>query len=252
VKKLIFGLYLLSLPACVIKPVPTEVGNPKWGLEVVWHGQSCFSLKDSVERTVVIDPFDDSVGYGHLIEYADALLITHHHFDHDNRSAVKARAKVLDVVQSTGTQTVAGGLQVTGIASAHDKEGGQINGPNIIYLFVLGGLRCVHMGDVGTPELTNFEKSMIGKVDVLFLPVGGVTTVNAEEAKQLVDELKPSVVFPMHYGNIRFYPLDSVDRFAALFPKEQVRRLDTSHVRLHQSDLTDTPVVYILRPTSNN
>ena len=47
----------------------------------------------------------------------------------------------------------------------HDKEGGQINGPNIIYLFVIGGLRCVHMGDVGTPVLTDFDKKMIGKVD---------------------------------------------------------------------------------------
>ncbi len=252
VRIFIFGLCWIWLAGCVIKALPLEPGNPKWGLDITWHGHSCFTLKDSVDRTIVIDPFDDSVGYGHLSEFADAVLITHHHFDHDYRAGVHPRMKLLDTVQSTGTVTVAVGLQVTGLPSVHDKEGGQINGLNTIYLFVMGGLRCVHMGDVGTPELTDFEKKMIGKVDVLFVPVGGVTTVNAEEAKQIVDELKPSVVFPMHYGNIRFYPLDSVDRFTALFPKEQVRTVDANHIRLHETDLTDKPVVYILQATSNN
>lgn len=209
-------------------------------------------LKDSVDRTIVIDPFDDSVGYGRLLTYGDAVLITHHHFDHDFRAGVRPRLKVLDTVQSTGTVTVASGLQVTGVPSFHDNENGQINGPNIIYLFVMGGLRCVHMGDVGTTELSEFDKKMIGKVDVLFIPVGGVTTVDAKEAKKLVDELKPSVVFPMHYGDIRFYPLDSVEKFTALFPKDQVQRLDSSHVRLREADLTDKPIVYVLQPTANN
>jgi len=251
VKKLFVASLLAALAGCIIKPLPSGVGNPKWGLDVTWHGHSCFMLKDSVDRTVVIDPFDDSVGYGHLVTYADALLITHHHFDHDYRAGVRPRLKNMDVVQSTGTVTVASGLQITGIPSVHDKEGGQINGPNIIYLFVLGGLRCVHLGDVGTSDLTDFEKNMIGKVDVLFIPVGGVTTINAVEAKRMVDELHPSVVFPMHYGNIRFYPLDSVERFTALFPKDQVHVLDANHVRLHAADLTDKPAVYVLQSTTN-
>jgi L-ascorbate metabolism protein UlaG (beta-lactamase superfamily) len=243
---------MLIFTGCVVKPLPMTTGNPKWGLDVTWNGQSCFTLKDSVDRTVVIDPFDDTVGYGTLRVFADALFITHHHFDHDNRRAVRPRLKNVDVMESTGTMTVANGLQVTGLASAHDKENGAINGPNTIFLFVIGGLRCVHMGDVGTPVLTDFEKKMIGKVDILFIPVGGVTTLNAQEAKQVVDELKPSIVFPMHYGNIRFYPLDPVERFTALFPKTQVQTLDSDHVRVRESDLTDKPVVYILHPTSNN
>ncbi len=250
-RKLLFCFGVL-LAACAVKLLPLEVGNPKWGLEVLWHGQSCFTLKDSVDRTVSIDPFDDTVGYGRISLFSDALLITHHHFDHDYRPAVHPRAKTVDVVESTGTTTVAMGLQVTGLPSAHDKEDGAINGPNIIYLFVMGGLRCVHLGDVGTPELNDYDKKMIGKVDVLFIPVGGVTTINAEEAKQMVDELHPSIVFPMHYGNIRFYPLDPVERFTALFPKDQVRIVDATHIRLHETDLTDKPVVYILQPTSVN
>jgi L-ascorbate metabolism protein UlaG (beta-lactamase superfamily) len=249
------GMIMAAIPlmsGCAIKHLAPEVGNPKWGLDITWHGQSCFTFKDSVERTVVIDPFEDTVGYGRLKLYADALLISHDHFDHDNRAAVRPRATQVDVMESTGTITVAAGLQVTGLPSVHDKANGEIHGPNRIYLFVMGGLRCVHLGDIASPTLTDYDKKMIGKVDVLLLPVGGVTTIAAEEAKQVVDELKPAVVIPMHYGNIRFYPLDPVDHFLKLFPKGQVRYNDGAHLRIRESDLTDGPVVYILNPTSKN
>jgi len=93
---------LVFVVGCAVKPLPLEMGNPKWGLEVTWHGHSCFTLEDSVGRTLVIDPFDETVGYGRIKLLADALLITHHHFDHDNRRAVKPRLKDLDVVDSTG------------------------------------------------------------------------------------------------------------------------------------------------------
>ena len=246
------ALAALAFVGCAVKPLPSDLGNPKWGVDITWHGHSCFTLEDSVGRTVTIDPFDETVGYGRLSLAADALLITHGHFDHSFRPAVKARAKDIDVVdRSTGTSTVAAGLVVTGISSAHDPEGGQVSGPNTMFLFQLGGLRCLHMGDLGSPKLTDFQRKLIGQVDVLFIPVGGVTTLGPRQAKALVDEIKPGAVFPMHYGDIRFYRLESVEAFAALFPPASLRRED-GPVRVRPTDLTDTPIVYILRPHARN
>lgn len=245
-------IFALLFSACAVKKLSFDLGNPKWGLDVTWHGHSCFTLEDSVGRTVVIDPFDETVGYGRINLRADALFITHNHFDHNNRRAVKPRLQDIDLAFSTGTATVASGLQVTGLPAAHDKEEGQINGPNSIYIFVMGGLRCVHLGDIGTPVLTDFQKKMIGKVDVLFVPVGGITTTDAAEAKKLVDELNPSVVFPMHYGDIRFFRLRSIEEFTQLFSVDQIRNLNDAHVRVRESDLTDKPVVYILTATPKN
>jgi L-ascorbate metabolism protein UlaG (beta-lactamase superfamily) len=242
----------LVVAGCAVKKIPPEMGNPKFGIDVTWHGHSCFSLRDSVDRTIVIDPFDETVGYGRLRLYADALLITHDHFDHNNRAAVHARLASIDLVDSTGTATVANGVLVTGIAAAHDNEQGQINGPDTFYAFQFGGLRCLHMGDVGQSSLTEFQKKMIGRVDVLFIPVGGATTIDARQAKAFVEELKPGAVFPMHYGDIRFYKLASVEDFASLFAADQVRRLDSSSVRIRAADLTDRPIVYILSSQNRN
>lgn len=237
---------------CAVKSLPSELGSARHGIDITWHGHSCFTIKDSVERTVVIDPFDSTVGYGQLKLFADALLITHPHFDHDFRAAVRARGPSIELVNSSGTANVAAGLIVTGIPAAHDAEQGQIHGPTTMYAFQMGGLRCLHLGDIGQLRLTDFQRKMIGAVDVLFVPVGGVTTIGPREAKKLVDELKPGAVFPMHHGDIRFFKLESVESFIRLFPPEQVRRMGGSTVRVRASDLTDRPIVYILSPSNRN
>lgn len=244
------GIFLFS--SCLPKPLPTKEGDIDWGVDITWHGHSCFSLTDSIGRTVVIDPFDDTVGYGDLNLRADALLITHDHFDHNNKRAVRARLNSFDTVESTGTWTVAGGLKVFGISSNHDMANGDIHGKNNIYVFSLGGLRFAHFGDFGQKNLSKEQLEAIGNIDVLFIPVGGVTTIDAPRASQIVQELKPKAVFPMHYGNTRFYPLNSVEQFKILFSKEQLINLTQSGIRLRKAQLTDPLSVYTLIPTPRN
>lgn len=246
------GVALLILSACVPLSLPLESGNPKWGVDVIWHGHSCFSLRDSIGRTIVIDPFDETVGYGRLNLRADVVLVTHHHFDHDHFRAVRARGKTLDLVESTGTVSVAVGLNVLGIQSYHDNEKGTVHGMNTIYKFSLGGLNIVHLGDLGQDVLTSQQIGQIGAVDVLFVPVGGVTSLDAAQAKKVVELLKPAAVFPMHYGDIRFYRLAPVAAFLSLFDEKDRRVLTESSVRLRQTDRQDKPVVYTLTSTQTN
>ena len=165
---------------------------------------------------------------------------------------MRSRARQLDLVDSSGTVSVAVGVEVTGIPTDHDNEHGTINGANLMYKFTLGGLRFVHMGDFGQDALTPAQREAIGPVDVLFIPVGGVTTIDAGRARALVDELKPSVVFPMHYGDIRFYRLAPVATFLSYFPDNQKKNVDGSSVRLRRSDLTPQNVVYKLLSTNRN
>lgn len=231
--------------------LPKEPGNPDWGVQVTWHGHSCFTLRDSLGRTLVIDPFDETVGYGRLSLRADGLLITHNHFDHNYRPAVKPRGRQLDVMDSTGTFETAG-VWTTGIDSDHDDEAGAINGPNRIFVFEFGGLRIAHFGDIGKTPLTAEQRRQLGAVDAMFLPVGGFVTIDANEAKRLVDSLAPAFVFPMHYGDVRFFKLDPVEAFTSLFDEEQKVVVDDSTLRLRRADRPARPMIYILRPTPKN
>jgi len=41
---------------------------------------------------------------------------------------------------------------------------------------------------------------------VLMVPVGGVFTVTASQAVQVINEIEPSIVIPMHYGRSELNP----------------------------------------------
>jgi hypothetical protein len=66
-------------------------------------------------------------------------------------------------------------------------------------LFNLDGVKAAFLGDLGVYE----EKELISKlygVDILFIPIGGKYTIDAEGALQYVKLIKPKTVIPMHYS----------------------------------------------------
>lgn len=202
---------------------------------------------------IVLDPFDDTVGYDRIRLRADGLLITHNHFDHNFIKAVRPHRRAYDLVRTTGTVQVAGDITVTGIPSFHDNENGEINGPNIIFVFEMGGLRVAHLGDIGQDCLSPVQLSRMGHVDVLFIPVGGVTTIGPKKAKEYVDRIKPAFVFPMHYGDIRFFKLADVAEFTGLFPRNRVTIVDGSSVRLRRDRMPENgPQIFVLKPAKFN
>ena len=68
-----------------------------------------------------------------------------------------------------------------------------------MFVLEVGGLRIAHLGDLGHP-LNEEQLAAIGSVDVLLVPVGGVTTIDARQATRVVDQLRPRLlVIPMHY-----------------------------------------------------
>lgn len=252
-KGVAYGAALALLQAgCISKQIPLGMGDPAVGVTVRWHGQSSVSIEDSVGRVVTIDPFDETVGYDVPSLRADAVLVTHDHFDHANLRIVRRRAGAFDIVEGTGTKTVAGDLSVQGIPSAHDAEDGALHGPNTIFAFTMGGLRIVHLGDIGQPALTPYQRSVIGEVDILFVPVGGFVTIGPIQAKAIVEQLRPGAVFPLHHGDIRFYKLAPVSDFTALFPPAQVVAPDAPSVQLKKSDLAPPVDVYVLKPSDTN
>jgi L-ascorbate metabolism protein UlaG (beta-lactamase superfamily) len=70
-----------------------------------------------------------------------------------------------------------------------------------------------HLGDLGHVLNTEQVEEM-ENVDVLLLPVGGVSTINATMAAEVVRQLEPKVVVPMHYKTEALKRgLEPVDRF---------------------------------------
>jgi L-ascorbate metabolism protein UlaG (beta-lactamase superfamily) len=202
-------------------------------MQVRWHGQSAFALIGAAQ-SVFIDPFgamDSARARGMTWNYpaivdatADLLLVTHEHGDHN---AVQVVGGVKQTVRSSaGTfDTPIGPL--VGIASEHDNVAGTKRGANVIYVFSIGGIRVCHMGDFGQAELRAEQSEAIGHVDLLFVPVGGMATIDGRAAAELVERLDPSWVVPMHYRTPAISFLETVDGFLGAV-KGEVVALDRS------------------------
>jgi L-ascorbate metabolism protein UlaG (beta-lactamase superfamily) len=88
---------------------------------------------------------------------------------------------------------------VRDVASFHDSVQGTERGENALWLAELDGLRVLHMGDFGQHQLTAEQLAEIGQPDVLMIPVGGTFTIDAATAHNIIDQLQPALVIPMHY-----------------------------------------------------
>jgi L-ascorbate metabolism protein UlaG (beta-lactamase superfamily) len=184
-------------------------------MQIRWYGQSAFALEDG-GTTVFIDPFGDTSGLaerGLQFEYpaidgveADLLLVTHEHGDHNGVGAIGGNPKTIRSTAGTFDDVVA-------IASEHDDVAGTKRGPNTIFCFTLGGARICHLGDLGQTGLRHEQRAAVGEVDILFVPVGGGPTIGGERAADVVRELAPRVVVPMHYRTAAVNFLDPPDAF---------------------------------------
>lgn len=167
-------------------------------MEIIYLGHSSFRIKGK-KNIIVTDPYDESVGFKMPRVSADIVTVSHHHQDHNNASVVKGTTKRKEpfVVDGPGEYEI-GGVSIFGIACDHDKSSGAKRGENTAYLINLDGLRLAHLGDLGH-KLNETQLEELNGVDVLFIPVGGTYTIDDNEAIEVIGQIEPLVVIPMHY-----------------------------------------------------
>ncbi|AWR98800.1 MBL fold metallo-hydrolase [Metallosphaera hakonensis] len=167
----------------------------------------------SIDDKIVIDPHDGgSIGLPRpSLGKADLVLITHDHFDHNAFQILESK----DVRVSLTNSLTYLDYRIESLQANHDRNGGKSRGKTSIYIIRKGSLSFTHMGDIGEFPKESLLKSLTA--DFLALPVGGIITIDHKEAHEIVKELKPSVIIPLHYwvkGHLM--PIDPPDPFLDL------------------------------------
>jgi L-ascorbate metabolism protein UlaG (beta-lactamase superfamily) len=211
----------------------------------LWHGHSCFELQGK-SVTIVIDPFK-GIGIPEPKAAADIVLVSHSHRDHNNvKPVLGSEGQVLE--NFVGSKEVKD-VTVKGVAAFHDNAMGSRRGKNSIYAFGLDGIQFCHLGDLGH-ELPSSTVDDLGKVDVLFVPVGGFFTIGPETATKVCDQLKPKMILPMHYrmpglrARVMFGFLKTVDDF--LKGKNNVERIKGASVNIDENELPKETKIIVL------
>jgi len=167
-------------------------------MEITWLGHSCFLISGK-EKTIITDPCHPDLGY--RLGELEADIVTLSHF-HPGHSYIEAIVNDPRQVKSPGEYEI-GGTFITGVASFHDNKKGDLRGKNTIYIIEMDDITLCHLGDLGHP-LDPHSIEEIGDVDILFLPVGEVSTISLDTAVEIVRQLEPPIVIPMHYKTEAF------------------------------------------------
>jgi L-ascorbate metabolism protein UlaG (beta-lactamase superfamily) len=177
-------------------------------MEITWLGHSCFLIRGK-EETIITDPCHPDLGYRLGEPKADIVTLSHSHPGHNYIEGVANDPKQ---IKSPGEYEI-GGTFITGLASFHDNRKGDLRGKNTIYIIEMDGITLCHLGDLGHPLDPHLIEE-IGDIDILFLPVGEVSTMPIDTAVEVVRQLEPPIVIPMHYKTEAFTGnLSLVDKF---------------------------------------
>jgi L-ascorbate metabolism protein UlaG (beta-lactamase superfamily) len=177
-------------------------------LDVTWLGHGCFRLRGR-SAAVVTDPYPPAIGLKLARMDADLVTVSHAHENHNFTQVVRDGAYE---IHGPGEYEVAG-VSVIGVPTFHDADKGATHGRNTVYLIEIDDMRVCHLGDLGH-KLDDAEAEAIASPDVLLVPVGGRTAMNAAQAAEVVRQLEPRYVVPMHYAipGLKL-ELDTIDRF---------------------------------------
>ncbi len=177
--------------------------------QIHWLGHDAFLIAG--RRVIYIDPYKIEFAG----EVADIILITHDHPDHCSPDDVKWLRKGETVIVMPPScadkfkgdvRTVKPGdtLTIKGVTidvvpaynigkPFHPREAGGVG----YIVTTVEGIRIYHAGDTDLiPEMEQV------KADVALLPVGGIYTMDAGEAAQAANKIKPKLAIPMHWGTV--------------------------------------------------
>lgn len=198
-------------------------------IQVLYHS----SIRINKEKIIYIDPFKINKNYND----ADIIFITHDHYDHyseeDIDKVINENTTII-IPEELLTKLLRKGINKNAIITVepnknymlqgikfetipayntnktfHPKENGWVG-----YIITINNVRYYIAGDT---DITDENQKV--KCDVAFVPVGGTYTMDFKEAASLINEIKPKIAIPIHYGSVVGTEKDAIDFIKLLHPE---------------------------------
>jgi len=214
-------------------------------MNITWYGHSCFKIQTKPHRgsediTIFTDPFDKRIGLRPPQGNANIITISHSHYDHNNATALKGEPSIIDAPGEYSIKNI----QIEGVDSFHDKKEGSERGRNAIFIIKSEDLKICHLGDLGH-ILSEDQVEKIGDIDVLMIPVGGKYTISPKEAENVVSQLEPKIILPMHYKikDLKIEGLEDEKRFCAEIGISVEKNVSKLNIRKKDLDEMENKII---------
>ncbi|MBB3934200.1 MBL fold metallo-hydrolase [Aureimonas phyllosphaerae] len=226
-------------------------------MKITFYAHASFRL-EADGLAVVTDPYTPGPGqsgFDPIDEPADIVLMSSatDRF-HSDPSHVLGEPVVVNTLELPSEGTVVKGLAVRAFPTyeslTFDFRAASNRDPdaNALYLFELGGIRVLHMGDVGNPIADDQLDALAGQVDLLLALTGEHATIALDDLDRAIERIRPGAIIPMHYYSARgVLAIEPVERFLDRFPSGRVHRVGASSMELTRDMLRpEAPPVFVL------
>ena len=200
-------------------------------IRIDFYGHSCFKVAYE-DVSAVFDPYENNNVPGLTLPAgitATNVYCSHEHGDHNARHLVN--------------ETTAEGdpFKAEFLTVPHDDKGGALRGMNKITILHAGTCKVVHMGDIGRLPLADEYEALKG-TDVLMIPTGGHFTIDAKQAKEIVDTIRPKLTILMHFrkGAVGYGVIADFETVKESFP--EVKELDESCISFDEADVPEAVI----------
>lgn len=190
---------------------------------------------------VITDPYTPAKsGFEPIHEAADLVIMSSRTDDfHSDPSHIEGSPTVVNALELPPEGAVVCGIPIRGFEAYESRtfdyqgELGRDPDANALYHFSLGGLRVLHMGDLGNSVNPAHLAALAGQVDILLALTGEHATIALDDLDEAIGAIRPRMVIPMHYWHERgVLKIEKVDQFLKRFPVPQVTRLETSEFEI--------------------
>ena len=222
-------------------------------MHIIWQGQFCFQIVTALRKekepiSIVVDPVDRGTGLKPSVLKPDILLVTHDYFDGDNKRWDKIKGEPFLI-------TIPGEYELKDVFLQGILADGKRKGENIIFVIEAEGIRVCHLGGLNQSELTPDQLDAMGVVDILFVPVGGVNTIDGSQALKIVNQIEPKIVIPMYFQIPHFTlsqksggrtKLDGLDKFLKAIGRKSIE--SQPKLLIKKKDLPQETKIIVLEP----
>lgn len=226
-------------------------------MKITFYAHASFRVEGASEAgalvSLVTDPYTPGPAVSNFAPIAEAadLVIMSSATDrfHSDPSHVTGNPVVVNAVEVPVEGVMAVGVPIRAYPTMESLtwDYGRDPDANAMYSFVLDGLRCLHMGDIGNPVPEEHLTALAGQVDVLFALTGANATIALDDLDDAIRRIGPRVVIPMHYfhpqGRLKILP---VDDFLARYPAVMVTRVAGTTLELTPETLPPTLRIFVL------
>lgn len=212
---------------------------------VRWYGHAFIYIVNSTGVRVAIDPFArNSVKYlfpGRLP--ADTVLISSEGDDHAAGELLFGTPQIFRSYTAIGINK-ANGLIFKGVSVNRDNHIGPNAAKCTAFIFTFDGVNFAHLGVLGS-VLDSRQRQDLGRVDVLFLPIGS-PYLTVADLNRIATDLQAKVIVPITYKTdlTPDMNLRSLDDYLK-DQKMPIKRLERSEFPMNAALLPTQPTIYI-------